>query len=169
MVINEVKPDLIIEIGTHQGGGSLYLADLLAMIGDGVVHTIDICNMVESPLVLDNPRIKRFVEGWEKYDLAAAQVCSRVLVIEDGAHTYEQSLGAIRRFHPLVSPGSYLIVEDGIVDYLGMKKDFNGGPVRAIEEFLGTNPQFSVDRTWCDFFGPNATFNVEGYLKRRAA
>src|SRR5689334_23622750 len=42
MMINEVKPDLIIEIGTHRGGGSLYLADILATIGDGIVHTIDI-------------------------------------------------------------------------------------------------------------------------------
>jgi cephalosporin hydroxylase len=169
MVINEVKPDLIIEIGTHMGGGSLYLADLLATFGNGVVHTIDILELVESPLVLDHPRIRRFTGGWEGYDLELAKPYSRVLVIEDGAHTYEHSLGAIRKFHPLVSAGSYLIVEDGIVDDLGMKEQFHGGPVRAIEEFLDTNQDFLVDRKWCDFFGRNATFNVDGYLKRKDA
>mgnify|MGYP000515827803 FL=1 len=29
MIVSEVKPDLIIEIGTNEGGGALYLSDLL--------------------------------------------------------------------------------------------------------------------------------------------
>ena len=29
MVINEVKPDLIIEVGTNNGGGALYMADIM--------------------------------------------------------------------------------------------------------------------------------------------
>jgi cephalosporin hydroxylase len=167
MLVHEVKPDLIIEIGTHRGGGALYLADLLEKIGDGVVHTIDIRQVVDSPLVLNNPRIKLFTEGWEKYDLELARGYSRVMVIEDGAHTYEQSIGAINRFHHLVTPSSYLVVEDGIVDDLGMKERFGGGPVRAIEEFLQKNHDFFIDRKWCDFFGQNATFNVNGFLKRK--
>ena len=47
-----------------------------------------------------------------------------------------------------------------------MKEKYNGGPVRAIHEFLKHTPHFKIDRSWCDFFGKNATFNIDGYLKR---
>jgi cephalosporin hydroxylase len=165
MIISEIRPDLIIEIGTHKGGGSLYLADLLDTIGSGMIHTLDITEAYDKSL-LKNPRIKVFSDGWEKYDLREADGFSKILIIEDGAHTYEHSIGALKKFAPLVSPGSYLIVEDGILDELGMKEKYSGGPVRAIHEFLKDNPNFEIDRKWCDFFGKNATFNIDGYLKR---
>ena len=38
MIISEVKPDLIIEVGTRKGGGAYYLADLLDSIGNGVIQ-----------------------------------------------------------------------------------------------------------------------------------
>ncbi|MGZ8552911.1 MAG: CmcI family methyltransferase, partial [Chitinophagaceae bacterium] len=39
MIIDEVKPDLIIEIGSYEGGNALYLADLLVLYGKGEIHT----------------------------------------------------------------------------------------------------------------------------------
>lgn len=165
MIISEIKPDLIIEIGTHRGGGALYLGDLLSTLGSGIVHTIDIKEDHDKSLLLHS-RIKVFTKGWENYDLKEAEGYSKILVIEDGAHTYEHSIGAMKKFAPLVSVGSYLIIEDGILDELGMKEKYNGGPVRAIYEFLKDNQSFQIDRKWCDFFGKNATFNVDGYLKR---
>jgi hypothetical protein len=32
---------------------------------------------------------------------------------------------------------------------------------------LPLHPEFFVDRKWCDMFGKNATFNVNGYLKKK--
>jgi len=165
MIISEVKPDLIIEIGTANGGAALYFGDLLNVLGNGMIHTIDIEPIYDTAL-LNHPRIKLFSDGWEKYDLKETEGFSKILVIEDGAHTYEQSIGAIKKYAPLVSKNSYLIVEDGIVNELGMKKGYNGGPLRAIVEFLKDNDEFKIDRKWCDFFGKNATFNVNGYLKK---
>jgi cephalosporin hydroxylase len=57
-------------------------------------------------------------------------------------------------------------VEDGIINELGMEKLYNGGPLKAIREFLKTDDRFEVDIKWRDMFGKNATFNVNGYLKR---
>ena len=59
-----------------------------------------------------------------------------------------------------------MIIEDGIVSKLGIEKDFRGGPLKAIKEFMSDNKDFVIDRKWCDMFGTNATFNVEGYLKK---
>lgn len=166
MIISELQPDLIIEIGTNQGGGTLYLADLLALNGSGVVHTIDIVNIAH-PLLAGHPRISMFTEGWQGYNLAEAHGFERVLVIEDSTHLYLDTLQVLRKFSPLVSPGSYFIVEDGIINALGMRRAYQGGPLRAINAFLAHNRDFVIDRRWCDLFGKNATFNVNGYLRRR--
>lgn len=165
MIINEIKPDLIIEIGTKHGGSAFYYADLLNMIGHGEVHTIDILNDCEDS-VKNHERVTIFTDGWENYDLVNANGFDKILVIEDSSHTYENTLSAIGKFWHLVSLNSYLIVEDGIIDALGRSKEFNGGPVRAIEEFLNINDGFKLDLKWINFFGKNATFNTKGYLKK---
>ncbi|MBN9386586.1 MAG: class I SAM-dependent methyltransferase [Chloroflexi bacterium] len=165
MLISEVQPDLIIEIGTNAGGGALYMADLLELNGKGIVHTIDINDSINE-LAANHKRIKYFTDGWENYDLSLAEGYEKVMVIDDGAHQYRQVLPAFARFSPLVTLGSYYIVEDGIIDELGMSELFEGGPLRAINEFLQDRDDFVIDRRWCDFFGRNATFNVNGYLKR---
>lgn len=165
MILSELRPDLVIEIGTNHGGGALYLADLMELIGTGVVHTIDIVDRAAAP-VRTHPRIKRFLGGWQGYDTSEARGYETILIIEDGSHTYEDTLGTLEKFAPLVSLGSYMIVEDGIVSALGRESGFNGGPLRAIREFLPKHLEFAVDRSRCDLFGANATFNVNGYLKR---
>ncbi len=89
-----------------------------------------------------------------------------ILIIEDGSHNYEDVMATLHKFSPFVTPNSYLIVEDGIVTELGRAAEFNGGPQKAVSELLKQNIHFVVDRKWCDFFGPNATFNTNGYLKK---
>jgi cephalosporin hydroxylase len=163
MIISKVKPDLIIEIGTHDGGGSLYLSDLLKLNGGGVVHTIDIVDKVTSNLVIDNKNIKRFLGGYQNYELENAKFFENVLVIDDGSHTYDDVKDSLEKFNNLVSKNSYFIVEDGILTELGYE-GYNGGPLKAIEEFLTKNKNFKIDREMCDFFGKNATFNVNGFL-----
>ena len=165
MIISEIKPDLIIEIGTRKGGGAYYMADLLDNIGKGIIHTIDIVDEVE-PIVKEHKRIKFFTDGWENYPIELAKSFTKILVIEDASHMYLDSIGALNKFHSLVSKDSYFIVEDGIVNKLGLEKKYDGGPLRAIREFLPNHPDFIVDRKWCDMFGKNATFNVNGYLKK---
>ncbi len=165
MILNEVKPDLVIEVGTNIGGGTLYIADILDKIGNGIVHTIDINDVVD-PLVKKHKRIKFFMDGWENYDLKQARGYKKILVIEDSSHTYQNTINVMKKFQELVSINSYFIIEDGIVNELGKEKEFDGGPLRAIREFLSYNNDFVVDRKWCDMFGKNATFNVNGYIKR---
>lgn len=166
MILNEVKPDLIIEIGTNRGGSAIYLSDLMDNLGlSGEIHSIDI-NDLAVDNVVDYQRIKLFTDGWEAYDLNNVAGFNRVLVIEDAAHTYDCTLGAIEKFAAVVTKDSYLIVEDGIVNDLQMEGKFDGGPLRALREFLPKHKEFVVERKWCDMFGTNATFNVNGYLKK---
>src|SRR5688500_4554873 len=57
MIISDLKPDLVIEIGTNIGGGALYVADLMDSLGHGQIHTIDITKQSD-PIVGTHPRIK---------------------------------------------------------------------------------------------------------------
>ena len=85
MIIFDVKPDLIIEIGTNHGGSSLYLSDMLDIIGKGVIHTIDIMEYPLSDLVKNNKRIKRFVSpnGFKDYDINYKYYVSETMKIID--------------------------------------------------------------------------------------
>jgi cephalosporin hydroxylase len=165
MILMEIKPDLLIEIGTNYGGSALYLADLMDLIGKGHLHTIDI-NDISCSEIKDHHRIKSYHSGWENYDIDQLDKYPTIMIIEDASHEYNNTLAALEKFAPFVTKGSYLIVEDGIIDALGQSKIYNGGPVKAIKEFLKRNNEFQIDNRWVDFFGENTTFNTMGYLKR---
>ena len=166
MIIDEVKPDLIIEIGTHFGGNSLYLADLLQLRNRGVLHTIDVNEYGDLSKLDEHPRIKRFLGGYENYDLSQISEFENVLIIDDGSHQYRDVLNSLRKFNEFVTINSYFIVEDGVLSELGYEKNYEGAPLRAIEEFLDENKDFVIEEKWINFFGKNATFNPKGYLKK---
>ena len=165
MIIYALRPDLIIEIGSNKGGSALYMADIMGIIGFGIVHAIDIIDDFDK-LVKEHPRINTYSNGFQNYNLNEILDYNKILIIEDASHMYKDSLDCLIKFSPIVSVGSYYIVEDGIVDDLGMHKQFKGGPQKAISEFLRQNNNFEIDKHWCNLFGRNATFNVNGYLKR---
>ncbi len=165
MIIFDLKPDLIIEIGTNKGGSSLYLADLLALTGKGEIHTIDIID-VRNEKAKNHKRIKFFADGFQNYDLKNAEGFKDVLVIDDGSHNYNDVKASLEKFKSIINVGSYFIVEDGILDKLGWKNKYKGGPNKAIKEFISEDNSYIIDRKWCDLFGTNATFNTNGYLKK---
>jgi cephalosporin hydroxylase len=92
-----------------------------------------------------------------------------LLVVDDGAHTYDACLAVLRFFHPHLRPGEYVVVEDGIVADLPPHPNFQygRGPNGAISDFIAeTMGQYMIDGEYCDFFGHNFTWNTNGYLKR---
>lgn len=161
MVLDEIKPDLVIEIGTFNGGGALYIADILEKIGDGVVHTIDLKEREYDKKVMENPRIKCYFGGYQSYDLSECEGYSNILVIDDGSHVYEDVRDAFIKFNPLVKKGGYYIIEDGIASNL---PSLNGGPNKFVGELGSYTDRFRVNVGICDFFGKGATFNPYGYL-----
>lgn len=181
MIMWEVKPDLVIEIGTLHGGSALYFADLQALNGvDGEVHTIDIATTEEEKTirrpnaevgqqVIDHPKIKMFTDGWEGYDLKNIEGFKRILVIDDGSHIYKDVLGALEKFGPIVTPGSYYIVEDSNAEAVctpDVYAELEGGPLRGIMDYLREGAPYTIDLKKCDMFGINSTYNTYGYLRR---
>jgi cephalosporin hydroxylase len=167
-IIHDVRPDVIIEIGNYRGGSALALAHLCDALGCGRVIAIDIDQREVGAIVREHPRIT-MIEGdaiamaGRVRDLVGLH--ERVLVIEDSSHTYENTLGVLRAYGSLVSPGSYLIVEDSICHH-GLDLGPNPGPFEAIEKFVQESPEFEIERERESFL---ITWNPKGFLRRLPA
>ncbi|QDU09077.1 CmcI family methyltransferase [Gimesia aquarii] len=164
-IMHETKPDVIIEIGNNCGGGTLALAHLCDLLDKGRVIGIDISHENVPDLVKNHPRIT-LIEGdaCNSFTVVSKLVSSsdRVLIIEDSAHTYSNTLNVLMCYQSLIKPGDYFIVEDGICHH-GLNVGPNPGPYEAIEEFVRTNSNFEIDRDRESFL---VTWNPKGYLRR---
>ena len=80
-----------------------------------------------------------------------------------GAVGQDHVVEELRAYAPLVTPGSYVVVEDTCVNGHPVLPDFGPGPMEAVAEFLRDNGDFEVDRTKEKFL---MTFNPGGFLKR---
>jgi cephalosporin hydroxylase len=173
-IMYEVEPDFVVEAGTLEGGSAALWAMLLEHINpEGRVITIDIRDQVTA--AKDLPVVQRrvdFLIGSSTDPRIVADVAKRVaggkvMVILDSLHTEEHVLAELEAYSPLVSVGSYLIVQDtGMmagVRYVRRQFDQYPGGGRAIETFLATNDNFEIDESrerWI------LTFNGNGFLKR---
>lgn len=164
-LIYQQQPDVIIEIGTRYGGSTLALAHLLDLLGKGRLIGVDLSQALADERVRQHPRIN-LLEGdaCQVFPQVAALVngAERVLIIEDSAHTYENTLAVLRAYSTLLKPGDYFIVEDGICHH-GLALGPQPGPYEAIETFIAESPAFVIERGKEDFL---ITWNPKGFLRR---
>jgi len=164
--IFEVKPSLIIESGTNRGGSAYFYAQLFDLMGHGQVITIDIHRLHD----LSHPRIQ-FVIGSSLDDSvletvreAVARNPGPVMVILDSDHRAAFVRQEMERLAPFVTPSSFMLVQDGVVDVLPIFRRGRPGPLVAIKEFLRTHREFEVDQARTDRF--LITHHPSGWLKR---
>jgi cephalosporin hydroxylase len=165
-ILAELRPSLIVETGTADGGSALYLASVCDLLGHGHVVTIDV-EVRDRP---GHPRI-RYVTGSSTDPTIVEQVrlmaigASRVLVVLDSDHSRDHVLAELEAYAPFVTPSSYLIVEDTNVNSHPVLPEHGPGPAEAVDAFLALRgDQFEVDRAREKF---GLTFNPGGYLRRR--
>ena len=72
-------------------------------------------------------------------------------------------LNELAAYAPMVSVGSYLIVQDTNVNGHPVENSFGPGPMEAIAEFLAINSNFVSDKG-CERL--LFTMHPKGYLKR---
>jgi cephalosporin hydroxylase len=171
MLLWEIRPQTIIEIGSAHGGSALWLSDLTRTFELSTqIHSIDL-NPVTDLVVrgvtfhrgdatrLDETLLPEFMHRLPR----------PLLVIEDSSHEKDTSLAVLRFFHQWLRPGEYIIIEDGIVTELGLAEAFGGGPQAALAAFLDEYADYyEIDARYCDFYGKNVTYAVNGFLRRCA-
>ncbi|MGH8963182.1 MAG: CmcI family methyltransferase [Jatrophihabitantaceae bacterium] len=163
-LVNELQPSLVIETGTFRGGSALFLADRLETLGHGEVVTIDVDVQPGRP---EHPRLT-YLTGSSVGDDILAEIQRRlppeghVLVILDADHSRDHVAAELRAYAPLVTVGSYLVVEDTNVNG-HPAPDYGPGPWEAAQAFLACDPGFEIDARCERYF---LTQNPQGYLRK---
>jgi cephalosporin hydroxylase len=165
--IAEVRPALLIETGTNRGGSALFYAHLMDLVGTGNVVSIDI----ERIHRLEHPRV-RFIEGSSidprVVDLVRQEVSEAdgaVMVILDADHAKEHVARELEIYSSFVTPGSFLLSQDGVIDRLWIFADSRPGPLQANRAFLARHPEFEHDRDRNERF--LITHHPCGWMRRR--
>jgi cephalosporin hydroxylase len=182
----EVAPDVIIETGVYGGGSALFFSSICRLLGKGRVIAIDIHVRPEVRVAFQaNPLLSDAVllEGSSTAPEVVARVkglidpADRVLVFLDSDHSKRHVREELELYGPLVSPGSYLIVADGVMEILadtpsGQASWADDNPAAATRDFLRAHaefayaphrPPFSPDHAI-----PELTYFRNGWLKRVA-
>ena len=164
--IAELKPGLLIETGTNRGGSALFFAHLFDLIGQGQVVTIDIEKLHD----LAHPRIT-FLLGnsidpgiIEASRSLARNAVGPVMVTLDSDHSAAHVRAELAAYAPLVTPGSWCLVQDGIIDTLPRYAAGRPGPLAAIEDFLKSAPDFELDMERARKF--LISHHPQGWLRR---
>ncbi|MGJ4925556.1 CmcI family methyltransferase [Bradyrhizobium sp. HKCCYLS2038] len=172
-LLGQLKPTAVIEVGSLEGGRTLWLADTMAALGLPVrVISIDLLPRDHGghpgidARVGDARHLAKVLPPEEVRSLGHP-----LLVIEDSAHDEDTCTAVLDYFDPLLAAGDYVVVEDGAFRSDGdsqLGSTSLSPPSRAIDAFLSRRAaDYEIDAAYCDRFGYNATFNFNGWLRRR--
>lgn len=195
-LIWKIKPDLVIETGIAHGGSLILSASMLALLDycDAVetgqildpktsrrrVIGIDIDIRAHNHAAIEAHPMSHRIDMIQGSSIASEIVAEvhkratsyeRIMVILDSNHTHEHVLTELDAYASLVSPGSYCVVFDTVIEDLpaGMYPDrpcdVGNNPKTAVREFLSRNHDFEVDE---DMEAKLLiTVAPGGYLRRR--
>ncbi len=172
--IYRVQPDVIIETGVAHGGSLIYYASLCKAIARGRVIGIDIEIRPHNRKAIEAHELFPYitlVEGNSIKPELVRQVKSTVkpgetvMVILDSCHTKAHVLAELEAYGDLVTPGSYLVVTDGIMQDLsdvprGQSEWIFDNPAAAAAEFAQKHPEFFLEQPKWPFNESELTENV---------
>jgi cephalosporin hydroxylase len=172
-VIHSVGPDVIVETGIAHGGGLVFYASLCKSMDRGRVIGVDIEIRPHNRRAIETHplfQLITLIEGSSIDSSIVEQVKSQirsdenVMVFLDSAHQKQHVLEELRAYSPLVTPGSYIVAMDGIMEQLAgaprSAPDWTwNNPRQAALEFVTENPDFVIEE-------PRFAFN-EGNVNER--
>jgi cephalosporin hydroxylase len=194
-LIWRVRPDLIIETGIAHGGSLILSASMLAMLDycDAIesrqlldpaqprrrVVGIDIDIRAHNREAIEAHPLANRIDMIQGSSIAAevleqvrrhTEGCKTVLVCLDSNHTHDHVLAELEAYAPLVTPGSYCVAFDTVIEdlpassYADRPWDVGNNPKTAVRAFLEQHPEFEVD--WDIDHQLLVSVAPEGYLKR---
>jgi cephalosporin hydroxylase len=163
-VIARVRPDVVVETGSADGGRTLFLASICELVGHGRVVSVDAEARPDRPV---HPRIT-YVTGAPHTDAVADEVRGLVgagtaLVILGSVADRHRTSEEFDRYRALVPVGSYVIVTDTVVNGHPVWAGFGPGPAEAVKQILARDGSFVPDP---DMVKYGLSFNPGGYLRR---
>lgn len=182
--IMKVNPDLIIETGIAHGGNTVFLASMMELLdiytgckSSREVVAIDIELRSHNRAALEaHPMWKRItVFDGSSTDFKIAnqirEIASRhrtVMVILDSNHCHQHVYDELNIYGPLVTVGSYVLVCDTSIEFLGESRDRPWGkgnsPYTAVKQWISEHDEFVCDKTYDE--QSLITANLGGWLLR---
>jgi cephalosporin hydroxylase len=182
----QIRPDVIIETGVAHGGSLVFFASLCRLIGSGRVIGVDIEIRPHNRRALIEHSLAPLITVMEGDSIDPALVDQirstiraeeRVIVFLDSCHTKAHVEAELELYASLVSPGSYIVVADGVMEALASSRhagrDWSwNNPRAAVREFLERHRDFVLDPPRCLFnestgLGQSpATYWGDGWLRR---
>lgn len=160
-VVWQVKPRLVIHTGVAAGGGPVFMASLLELIGgEGLVAAVDPALRPEGRRACTEHALARrirLIEGNSVDDGVVAQLTELakdrgpVVVVLDLNHTHAHVLRELERLTPLVTDDSYVVVLDTVMEdlpaelFAGRPYGRGNNPGTAVKEFVKGSGEFVVD------------------------
>jgi cephalosporin hydroxylase len=155
-VLYTVKPDVVIETGVAHGGSLIFYASLFKAMGHGRVVGVDVEIRPHNRKAIEEHPMSSLItliEGDSVAEGTLARVRShigtgeRVLVLLDSNHSKAHVLAELEAYAPLVTPGSYIVATDGLMEFLddvprGQPSWRTDNPKAAAEEFASKHPEF---------------------------
>jgi cephalosporin hydroxylase len=182
-ILATVRPRLVVHTGIAAGGGPIFVASILELLGgDGIVAAIDPALRPEGREAIAGHALARrirVIEGSSIDERVVQQVQalaaerSPVVVVLDLVHTQAHVERELELYGALVTPGSYAVVLDTIMEDLPAEmfdgKPYGKGnnPGTAVRAFLGRDDRFEVDHGFEDRV--LLTLAPGGFLRRRSA
>lgn len=168
-----LKPSLVVEFGSYQGGSAMFFAAMLREIGGGSkVLSVDVTHKKLDERARRDPDVL-FMES----SSIAPNVADRirelrtkfpgpVFAILDSDHNCDHVLAEMRLLRPLLNQGDYLVVEDSNINGHPVLPGFGPGPYEAIEAYEAEYPDdYEHDREREKKFG--WTMATNGFLIRK--
>lgn len=183
-VIYAVKPDVIVETGIAHGGSLVFYASLCKAMGKGRVVGVDIEIRPHNRAAIEAHELFESITLIEGDSVAPQQVAQveaciepgdAVLVLLDSCHTKAHVAAELRAYHHFVTPGSYIVATDGIMEDLanvprGDASWRHDNPSAAAREFAEQHDEFILEQPPWPFNESALTDNIthwpSAYLRR---
>ena len=183
-VIHASRPDVILETGIAHGGSLIYYASLCAAMGHGRVVGIDIEIRPHNRQAIEAHPLKPLITLIEGGSTDAAIVervraevgdAKSVLVLLDSNHSRAHVRAELEVYAPFVTVGSYIVATDGVMLEVadaprGRPEWTTDNPVSAVQDFLPSHPEFTLEQPAWPFnesdLDRNVTHWPSAYLRR---
>jgi cephalosporin hydroxylase len=183
-VLHRVRPDVIVETGVAHGGSLVFYASLCKAMDKGRVVGVDIEIRPHNRTAIEQHPLSGYItliEGSSTDQEVLGRVADEigpedtVLVMLDSAHGRAHVRAELEAYCGFVTPGSYIVAADGIMDLVAdvprgnpaWKQD---NPVCAVHDFLTGHPEFVVEQPPWPFdesgLNRNVTHWPDAYLRR---
>lgn len=176
-VIYTLKPDVIIETGVAHGGSLIFYASLLDTMKKGKVVGVDIEIRPHNRKAIEAHELSHLITLIEGDSVAPAIIDQvrenvkpgdTVLVILDSDHSYGHVAKELEAYHEFVSPGSYIVATDGLMqDLYDVPRGAPGwdtdNPAKAARDFAAANADFEISQPKWLFNESDLSDNLTGW------